>query len=185
MSKKMLVPLAEGFEEIELINIVDLLRRTGVEVVLASLSADLLVSGAHQIQIKADSSLEAVLGQEFDGIALAGGFNGMQNLKADKRILELCKNFKAKNKLVSAICASPMVLNEAGVLEGEFTCYPSCEVGLKGDYVKKDFVRKDNVITGAGVGVASDFALALVEYLCGKEARDNLAGEILLSWRKA
>ena len=102
MSKKVLVPLAEGVEEIEAVTIIDILRRANIEVVTASLNDDLEVKGAHNISIKADTTLEKIMNYDFDGIALAGGMGGMNNLKSDMRILEKLRNMYEDKKLVSA-----------------------------------------------------------------------------------
>ena len=183
MSKKVLVPLAQGFEEIEFINIVDLLRRAGLEVCITALNTELSVKGAHEIYIKAERFLEEIDASEFDAIALAGGYEGMCNLKQNAKVLELLKAMSAQNKLIAAICDSPIVLNEAGLLQGDFTCYPGCEVGLNGHFISKSVVVNENIITGAGVAVASDFALALVRYLCGDAAAKKLGDGILMPWR--
>ncbi|MGX3098526.1 DJ-1/PfpI family protein [Helicobacter sp. 23-1046] len=146
MAKRVLVPLAEGFEEIEFVSIVDTLRRAGVEVVIAGVNGsnevgvkkDLRASGnsagiytgAHGIEICAEVSLEGLDSSAlagFDGVALAGGWQGMLNLKSSQKLREILQDFKAQGKLVSAICASPIVLDSAGVLAGKFACYPSCE----------------------------------------------------------
>ena len=180
MSKKVLVPLAEGVEEVEVITIIDVLRRAGIEVVIASLTDNLEVKGAHNIAIKADTSLEKIMSYDFDGIALAGGYGGMNNLKADKRILEKLKNMYEAKKLVAAICASPIVLGEAGVINGKYTCYPSCESAVKGgEYVEKDIVVCDgNIITSKGPATTVFFSLELVKYLNG--SNEELANELLV-----
>lgn len=167
MSKKVLVPLANGFEEIEFVSIVDTLRRAQIEVLIAGVSDEDSASGAksseasganglktnsagecgasakysasgagrsytgsHGIAISADTMLDSLDSSAlagFDGVALAGGWQGMLNLKASQKLREILREFKAEGKLVSAICASPIVLDAAGVLEGKFACYPSCE----------------------------------------------------------
>ena len=132
MSKKVLVPLAEGVEEIEAITIIDVLRRANIEVVTASLTDNLEVKGAHNITIKADATLEKIMSYDFDAIALPGGYGGMNNLKSDIRIIDKIRTMFEDKKLVSAICASPIVLGEAGVITGKYTCYPSCESYFKG-----------------------------------------------------
>ena len=138
MSKKVLVPLAEGVEEIEAITIIDVLRRANIEVVTASLTDNLDVKGSHSLFIKADTTLEKIMNYDFDAIALPGGMVGMNNLKADMRVLEKIRDMYESKKLVSAICASPIVLGEAGVINGKYTCYPSCEIYVKGgEYGKK------------------------------------------------
>ena len=160
MSKKVLVPLANGFEEIEFVSIVDTLRRSQIEVLIAGVSDECGASnegsasgaggakssgasgastkdsvgasytGAHGIAISADATLDSLDSSSlagFDGVALAGGWQGMLNLKASQKLRKILREFKSQGKLVSAICASPIVLDAAGVLEGKFACYPSCE----------------------------------------------------------
>ena len=180
MSKKVLVPLAEGVEEVEVITIIDVLRRAGIEVVIASLTDNLEVKGAHNIAIKADTSLEKIMSYDFDGIALAGGYGGMNNLKSDMRIIEKIKTMYEDKKLVAAICASPIVLGEAGIIKGKYTCYPSCESDVKGgEYIEKDLVVCDgNIITSKGPATTVFFALELVKYLNG--SNDKLSNELLI-----
>ena len=180
MSKKVLVPLAEGVEEIEVITIIDILRRADIEVIVASLTDHLEVKGGHNIVIKADTTLEKIINYEFDAIALAGGYGGMNNLKSDIRIIDMLKNMYEDKKLVSAICASPIVLGEAEVIKGKYTCYPSCESSIKGgEYVEKDIVVCDgNVITSKGPATTIFFALEIVKYLNG--SNEKLANEVLV-----
>ena len=170
MSKKVLVPLAEGFEEVEAVTITDILRRANIEVITASLTDNLEVKGSHNIILKADTALDKVINEDFDAISLAGGMGGMNNLKNDKRIINKIQKMNADKRLVSAICASPIVLGEASVIKGRFTCYPSCESMVKGggEYVEKDLVViNDNVITSKGPATTVFFALELVKYLNG------------------
>ena len=180
MSKKVLVPLAEGVEEIEVITIIDILRRADIEVIVASLTDHLEVKGGHNIVIKADTTLEKIINYEFDAIALAGGYGGMNNLKSDIRIIDMLKNMYEDKKLVSAICASPIVLGEAEVIKGKYTCYPSCESYIKGvEYIEKDIVFCDgNVITSIGPATTIFFALEIVKYLNG--SNEKLANEVLV-----
>lgn len=181
MSKKVLLPLASGFEEIEFVSIADILRRARLEVMVASLDENLLVVGAHELAIKADCSLESVEISHFDAIALAGGSGGMMNLKAE-RILAGIRALHKAGKLVAAICASPIVLNAAGIFDEntQFSCYPSCEAGLKGVFVEKAVCECANIITSAGPATAVLFALQIVRYLCGKESKARLEKELLL-----
>ena len=181
MSKKVLVPLAEGVEEVEAVTIIDVLRRGGLEVITASLTDNLEVKGAHNIVIKADASLEKIMNYDFDAIALAGGYGGMNNLKADMRVIEKIRTMYEDKKLVAAICASPIVLGEAGVIKGKYTCYPSCESAVKGgEYVEKDIVVcNDNVITSKGPATTVFFALELVKYLTG--SNEELSNDLLVN----
>ena len=169
MSKKVLVPLAEGFEEIEAVTITDVLRRANIEATTASLTNNLEVKGSHNIILKADTTLDKVINEDFDAIALAGGMGGMNNLKNDKIIIAKIQKMYEDKRLVSAMCASPVVLGEASVLKGKYTCYPNCQSMVKGgEYVEKDLVViNDNVITSKGPATTVFFALELVKYLNG------------------
>ena len=180
MSKRILIPLAEGFEEIEAITIIDILRRATVEVITASLTDNLEVKGGHNITVKADIILDKVINEDFDAISLAGGMGGMNNLKNDKRIIEKIKKMYNDKKLVSAVCASPIVLGEAKVLNGKYTCYPSCEKSINmGEYQDKDLaVVNKNVITSKGPATSIIFALEIVKYLTG--SNEELSKALLM-----
>ena len=180
MSKRILVPLAEGFEEIEAITIIDILRRANLEVITASLTDNLEVKGGHNITVKADTILDKVINEDFDAISLAGGIVGMNNLKNDKRIIEKIKKMYNDKKLVSAVCASPIVLGEAKVLNGKYTCYPSCEKSINmGEYQDKDLaVVNKNVITSKGPATSIIFALEIVKYLTG--SNEELSKSLLM-----
>ena len=180
MSKRILVPLAEGFEEIEAITITDILRRANLEVITASLTDNLDVKGGHNITVKADTILDKVINEDFDAISLAGGMGGMNNLKNDKRIIEKIKKMYNDKKLVSAVCASPIVLGEAKVLNGKYTCYPSCEKSINmGEYQDKDLAVVDkNIITSKGPATSIIFALEIVKYLTG--SNEELSKSLLM-----
>ena len=123
--KKVIVPLAQGFEEIEALTIVDILRRANVDVTMAALES-LHVKGAHGIVVVADALLKEMNANNFDMIALPGGLPGATNLAADPTTQALLKEFDAKGKMIAAICAAPMVLGKLGLLKGKkATCYPS------------------------------------------------------------
>lgn len=173
--KKVLVPLADGFEEIEAITIVDLLRRADVDVVTASLNAK-TVTGSHGIATQADKSLDEALNDDYDMVVLPGGMPGSDNLDKDKRVHALLHKMVDSGKFAGAICAAPKVLANAGLLNGrKATSYPGFvdkmhlpDVTYTGAPVQRD----GKIITGRGPGTAMDFALALVEALEGKEKRD-------------
>jgi 4-methyl-5(b-hydroxyethyl)-thiazole monophosphate biosynthesis len=177
--KRVLVPLAEGFEELEAVTIIDILRRAGIEVVVASLAGS-PVTGAHGIRLSADTPLAALAEQDFDMIALPGGMPGAEHLKKDPRIAEIVRRLHAKGRPVAAICAAPMVLEAAGVLEGRrATSFPGFlkdagNATLVGDAVVVD----RGVITSRGPGTALDFALALVEALAGPTARQSIESRL-------
>lgn len=177
-----LVPIANGFEEIELISIVDTLRRADIEVILAGINGSGIYTGAHKIEVNAAFGIEPIHAHELDAIVLAGGYEGMINLKSSKKVLELLKELDSNNNLVAAICASPIVLNEASVLKGRvFTCYPGCEDGLNGKYLDKKVVSIENLITAAGPSCAIDFGVAIVRYLNGEQSASNLENDLLLT----
>jgi 4-methyl-5(b-hydroxyethyl)-thiazole monophosphate biosynthesis len=177
--KRVLVPLAEGFEELEAVTIIDILRRAGVEVVVASLAGS-PVAGAHGIRLEADAPLEALLAQHFDMIALPGGMPGAEHLRRDPRIAALVKRLHAAGRPVAAICAAPMVLAAAGLLAGRrATSYPGFLDGAAAATVVGDTVVVDRgVITSRGPGTALDFALALVEELEGRAARQAIESRL-------
>ena len=167
--KRVLVPLAEGFEELEAVTIIDILRRAGIEVVVASLAGS-PVTGSHGIRIAADTPLAALVEQDFDMIALPGGMPGAEHLRNDPRIAGFVRRLHDLGRPVAAICAAPMVLAAAGILEGRrATSYPGFLDGATGEAVVVD----RNVITSRGPGTALDFALALVEELLGPAARQS------------
>ncbi|HLV65872.1 MAG TPA: DJ-1 family glyoxalase III [Polyangiaceae bacterium] len=164
-----LVVLAEGFEEIEAVTIVDVLRRAGVAVTLAGL-AEGPVRGAHDIIVAADTTLDAVANDPFDAVVLPGGGPGTRRLREDARVLALVRRFAAEGKLIAAICAAPTVLDAAGVLRDKTaTCYPGSALPTA-RFVEDRVVEHENVVTSRGPGTAIDFALALVARLVSAEA---------------
>ena len=172
---KVLVPLAQGCEEVEAVIIIDLLRRAKIEVVSAGLDAQ-PVTASRGVRLIADTTLEEALGQEFDMIVLPGGMPGMTHLKNDPRIIALLQKMAREGKYICAICAAPAVLAEAGLLTGRSaTSYPGFLDNLPGVANKNDpVVRDGKVITSRGPGTAMDFALELIEVLAGKAQRDEV-----------
>ena len=153
--KKALVPLADGFEDIEAVSIVDVLRRGGVNVVTASLSDGKAVRSAHGIQMEADARLPDVLEDEYDAIILPGGGEGTQNLSECEPLLERLRRQKAEGGLVCAICAAPTVLEKAEVIEDEsVTCYPSCSPQMGRPVESVPVIADGQIITGQGPGAA-------------------------------
>jgi 4-methyl-5(b-hydroxyethyl)-thiazole monophosphate biosynthesis len=171
---RILVPLAEGCEELEAVTIIDLLRRAGFEVVVAGLR-DGPVKASRGVVLVPDVALDAVLGDAFDMIVLPGGMPGAENLDQDPRVHQLLQRMAEEGKLTAAICAAPKVLANAGLLDGKrATSYPGFidAMGLPATQVLSDAVVVDGaVVTSRGPGTAMDFALALVEQLAGPEAR--------------
>ena len=175
---KALVFLATGFEEIETITIVDVLRRAGVDVTVAGLAPN-VVEGAHGIKIVPDNSIDDVTIEDFDAVICPGGSPGYKNLRKDPRVIDMIKKAFGSKKLVAAICAAPAVLSDAGVLEGKAcTIYPGMEDELRkgGGKPKMDMVVVDgNIVTSRGPATALPFALKLAEKLVGKQVAENVS----------
>lgn len=168
---KIIVPLAEGFEEIEAINVIDILRRADVDVVTAGLKEGLAV-GSHKISVLPDTTLEKIDYRDFDGLVLPGGAPGFINLGNDERILKMAREMDRAGKVVAAICAAPSVLIKAGVLQGRrATVSPSgkAQVEACAKFSEDRVVVDGNLVTSRSPGTALEFALKLVEVLAGKE----------------
>lgn len=180
-SDAVLVPLAEGFEEIEAVTIVDVLRRAGLRVVVAGLQPG-PVRGAHGMELGTDAELGAVDPATVGSIVLPGGMPGTTNLMEDERVLGLVRRLHAAGKPTAAICAAPMVLAAAGVLGGtRATSHPSVRERLGPAEVVADerVVRSGRVLTSQGPGTALEFALALVEDLRGPTVARELAAAMV------
>ena len=173
--------LAEGFEEVEALTPVDLLRRAGIGCDMVSLSGGASVVGSHGVGILADAAWDAADFGAYDGVILPGGLRGTQRLLADARVEALLQRYFAEGKLTAAIGAAPTVLAQAGLLAGKRAiCYPGMEDRLTGAVVTAErAVRDGTVITSRGMGTSIPFGLALVEYYLGKEAADALAAKIV------
>ena len=176
--KKAIVFLAEGFEEVEALTVVDVLRRGGVEVTTMSVTEDPYVDGAHGIEVLADADNEYDF-SDADMLVLPGGMPGASNLRASALVCNGVKDFAEAGKWVGAICAAPYVLGELGVLEGKkATCYPGFEKALKeaeATYTA-DLVTVDgNVTTGEGPAAAFPFAYELLAQLVDKKTSDQIA----------
>ncbi len=175
-----LVPMAEGFEEIEFVTIVDILRRGGLDVVSAGLKEG-PIEGSHKIGIVPDAELDDIEADQFEAVVLAGGFPGFVNLGEDERILRLVREMNEKGRYVAAICGAPSVLIKAGILDGrKATINPAGRAQMTADqHVDERVVVDGNIITSKAVGTALEFALELVEVFVGVEKRKELAREIL------
>ena len=181
MGKKVLVVLAEGFEEIEAITPIDILRRAELEVTVAGLSGR-TVSGAHGIKFQTDTTFDEYQSLP-DALILPGGMPGSRNLGESKKLAELIKKMDSQKKVVGAICAAPaLALAPTGILNGKkATCYPGFEKNFSPavNFSSERVVVDGNIITSRGPGSALEFALELVEKLAGKEKAEAL-GEGLL-----
>jgi 4-methyl-5(b-hydroxyethyl)-thiazole monophosphate biosynthesis len=175
-----LVPLAEGFEEIEAVTIIDVLRRGGVEVTTAALTRG-PVRGSHGIALECDATLESVSGRDFDAVVLPGGMPGAKNLKEDARLRDLLRRSAERGKLVAAICAGPIALEAAGLLAGKrATSYPGHELP-SATRSEEAVVSDGNIVTSRGPGTALEFALALVARLAGADTSAQLRAAMLVS----
>jgi len=170
-----LVPLAQGCEELEAVTIIDLLRRAGVAVTSAGLDEQMVVVASRGTRLLPDTSLEKALAQDFDMIVLPGGLPGADHLNEDIRIQKLLQKMASQGKFIAAICAAPKVLASAGLLDNKrATAYPGVLDSLKltGTIITAAAIEQDGqVITSRGPGTAMDFALTLIELLVGSEMR--------------
>lgn len=178
-----LIPLAEGVEELEAVTIMNVLRRAGVKCVSVSLTDERTVRGSRDIKLVADATWYAVDEATFDVIILPGGGPGTERLMADERVIKAVQFFAQRGKFVAAICAAPMVLAKAQVLEGrKATCYPSCAQALGESFDDVPVVVDDKIITGQGPGTALLFSLVLVEHLVDSKVAEQVAAEMLTSF---
>jgi 4-methyl-5(b-hydroxyethyl)-thiazole monophosphate biosynthesis len=169
--RKILVLLAEGFEELELIAPVDIWRRAGIEVTVASIHERKLLVGARQLKVEADLLLAEVLVSTYDAIFLPGGREGVLNLCLDARVSEIARNFLAENKTVAAICSAPLVLAQAGLLaERQVTSHPSAQAEVAraaAAYLLDSVVIDGSLLTSRGAGTAAQFAYEVAKTLVG------------------
>lgn len=180
---KVYVFFAEGFEEIEGLTVIDILRRANMETLMVSLSDEKVVLGAHGIEITADIRFQDVNYDEGSAFVLPGGMPGTLNLVAHEGLGSLLDRAYQDQKLLAAICAAPRVLGLRGLLEDKkATCYPGNESFLKGAKVVKDNVVVDgHIITSKGFGTAIDFSLAILAYLQDKDSATKMAETIQYS----
>ncbi len=180
--KKIAVHLAPGFEEVEAITIIDVLRRAEFDVLTVSITEDNKVTGAHDVPVIADKLFEEINYSEIDMIILPGGMPGSKNLDQHDGLKKQILSFKAADKPMGAICAAPMVLGHLNVLDGKnAVCYPGFEKELYGaDVVSEPAVIDGKIVTGRGVGAALHFSLKVVELLDSKAKADKLANAMLV-----
>ena len=175
------VYLADGFEEIEALAVVDILRRANIETILVSISKQKEVLGAHQIKVVADVILSEYNNQVADLIFLPGGMPGTKNLEECTELREVVLHYGLASKPIAAICAAPRILGKLGLLKGyEAVCYPGNEQYLEGATLfPGKLVVSKNIITGKGAGVAIDFALKIVELIEGIAKADKIRSSII------
>ncbi|NQZ59979.1 MAG: DJ-1/PfpI family protein [Lentisphaeraceae bacterium] len=179
---KALVLFAEGFEEIEAITPVDVLRRANIEVITAGLS-DLKVTGSHGISIAVDKLLDDVISREdFDILILPGGLPGSHYLRDDGRVIDLIRHMNAQEKLIAAICAAPVALEEAGILKNKkVTSHPSKESELKSaEYTAKRVQIDGRIISAKGAGCAMEFSLVILREMGLKQEAHKLAEAMIV-----
>lgn len=181
MEQKLAIFLADEFEEIEGLTVVDICRRAGLEIDMVSISESLTVTGSHKIEVKADKLLSQVDFTEYDMLVLPGGLGGTKRLGDCKALMKQVDDFVAKNKWIAAICAAPTIFGKRGLLQGKKAgCYPGMEDGLLGAKVSMDEVSVDGtIITSRGMGTSIAFALKIVEVFAGKETTESLGKKIV------
>ncbi|MDB5107002.1 MAG: glutamine amidotransferase [Fibrobacteres bacterium] len=180
--KRVLLILSAGFEELEAVAPLDLLRRAGIEVESASAGAELLVAGGRGIRIQADRMLDECLSDRYDMVILPGG-PGVTRLRKDERVLDLVRRAHADGVPLAAICAAPVILADAGVSAGHvITSFPGSREDLAGrfkSYSEERVVEDGKVITSRGAGTSEEFALRLIAYLLGPAAAEDVRSRIV------
>ena len=181
---KIMVPFADGFEEIEAITNIDVLRRAEINVITISLEKK-IVEGAHNIEFITEGNINDVDITQLEGIVLPGGMPGAVNLRDDKKIIDIVKELYKNNKLIGAICAAPIVLEKAGIInDKKVTSYPGFENKLKSCEYKSDRVVIDgNIITGRGPGTALEFALSIVRYLKNDKISEQIRKDMIANFK--
>lgn len=181
--KKLLVLLAEGFEEVEALTIVDVLRRANVGCDMCSLDKE-YVKGTHNIEIKADVNIKKIKATDYNGVALPGGLPGAYNLRDSEDVANLVKEFNENNKIVAAICAAPEALESFGLLENKrCTSYPGfVQNKEKVNYIEDKVVVEDgNIITSRGPATAIEFALTILKKLGYEKEYEDIREGMLVN----
>lgn len=181
--EKIAVMLADGFEEIEAISIIDVLRRANLEVITVSIMNSKSVFGAHKVEVIADEMFAEVDFTNVGTIVLPGGMPGASNLDAHNGLKKIIASFAESKKQLAAICAAPLVLGNLGILNGQKACcYPGFESYLTGaDVLNLPVIKSNNIITGHGPGAAIKFALKIVETLVSEKEATNIAKQMLVA----
>lgn len=178
---KVCVFFAAGYEEIEALTVVDILRRADIDVDMVSVTGEKNVTGSHNITVQMDKLFEEVDFEQTDMIVLPGGMPGTKNLEAFLPLMEQVDDFYAKGKYIAAICAAPSIFGHRGMLQGKAACAnPNFESHLEGAEVKKEpAVVAGHIITSRGMGTAIPFGLAILEQLKGADAVNEMRGKIV------
>ena len=171
--------LADGFEEIEAVTVIDILRRAGIKTQTVGISGS-IIKGAHLINVNADIGIDKVCYEDIDAIVLPGGVPGINNLESCDKLLSIIEYSMKEKKIIAAICAAPSILGNIGILKDKcYTCYPGFEVKNENSKLVDNFICKDeNIITAKGPGVSIEFALKLAESLTSKETALNIMEEM-------
>ena len=169
--------LAEGFEDIEAVTVIDVLRRGGVDVTTVSVGGSLSVKSAHGIEMRADRLLDDIGDGVWDAVILPGGMPGTTNLAGSSGVIEALKRHRDEGRVVCAICAAPTILTSAGILPSDVhvTCYPSCAVDLDRPSANVPVVVDGNFITGQAPGSAMLFSLVVLQTLMGEDVASKIA----------
>lgn len=172
--------LADGFETIEALAPVDIMRRAGLEVITVSIMGRKDVLSAQNVSVMADVLFEECNFEDADAVILPGGGVGTENLSAHSGVRSAVAQMNNNGRLIAAICAAPMVFGRMGLLDGRrATCYPGCEGELTGaEYTAAAVERDGNIVTGCGPGASLDFGYAIVDYLCEKGVADTIASQM-------
>lgn len=183
MQKTVLIPIADGTEELEAVAMIDVLRRAGAAVTVASVTGRRQITASRQVVIVADTLIEACVDKDYDLVVLPGGIPGAENLRDSADLIGILKRQREKERLYGAICASPaVVLEHHGLLEGrQATCHPGFVDKLSNrERVDSRVVIDGNCFTSRGAGTAVEFALALVERLYGPEKLEEVASSMVI-----
>ena len=172
---RVLVPLAQGCEELEAVTIIDLLRRAGIEVIAAGLESG-PVTASRGVRLLPDMTLDEALGMDYDMVALPGGLPGSDHLANDQRLTALLRSMNESGRFVGAVCAAPKVLAREGILEGkQATAFPGVlQAEMHPEITGNPVTRDGRVITSRSAGTAMDFALEIIDALLGSEQRDTV-----------
>lgn len=181
MRDKIIVFLANGFEEIEAIATIDMLRRAGLNVETASISDKITVAGAHSIPVICDNLVSELNPERIIMTICPGGMPGAENLASSREVTTIIRSVVEAGGWAAAICAAPIALNAAGVLNNlKYTCYPSFEMRIGGQYTGSRVECSDKIITACGPGATYEFALAIIQKLAGDAKAEQVRKGMLI-----